>query len=230
MHKNLAWIALFLTTAVLKSQERTLPADFRQHTLTQFNASLFNATYNLDWNNPNSFSVWSRWQWQTVDGDPTTLFATYSHQINQNSAAGLGFLQHNTGTYLNTGFNLNYVHAFQLEHNIRLFVGANVYGFKEQLADDRFMPDPDIELPELESTDDFMIQLSPAVRLQVDQVNIGLALENTVDFNLSDSNSGQADGGTVVIGTLSNDFPLYLFEGLDESFVRPAAICEVHTQ
>lgn len=221
MHKNLAWMALFLTTIVTKAQERTLPTDFRQHTLTQFNASLLNATYSLDWNNPHALSIWSRWQWQTVDGDPTTLFVGYTHQLNQNSAAGLAFLQHNTGTYLNTGLNLNYVHAFRLEDNVSLFLGTNVFGFNEQLADDRFMPDPDIDLPGLESTDDFILQFSPAIRLQVNRFNVGLAIENAIDVNLSGSSGGQADGGTVVIGTLSNDFPVFLFGDSDNNFVRP---------
>ena len=221
MRKILALMTLYLTTIVVEAQELTLPTDFRQHNLTQFNASLLNATYSLDWNNPNALSLWTRWQWQTVDGDPTTLFAGYSHQLNRNSAVGLAFLQHNTGTYLNTGVNLNYVYAFQIEDNIRLFLGTNVYGFNEQLADDRFMPDPDIDIPGLESTDDFILQFSPAIRLQVDQFNIGLAIENAIDFNLSDSGGGQADGGTAVIGTLSNDFPIFIFEGLGDSFLRP---------
>ena len=33
---------------------------------------------------------------------------------------------------LNTGLNLNYVHAFPLENDIKIFVGANVFGFREK--------------------------------------------------------------------------------------------------
>lgn len=221
MLKLSVWFPVFLMSYIVWSQERTLPTDFRQHNLTQFNSSLLNPTYALDWNRPSSVSVWTRWQWQTVDGDPTTLFANYTQQINTNAAAGVGFLQHNTGTYLNTGLNLNYVHAFQVAVNIRVIVGANVFGFQEKLADDRFMPNPDIDLPELESTDDFILMFSPAVRLQVDQFSVGVAVENVADVNLSDTATGRSDGGTVVVGTLSNDFPVFLFNGVANSFVRP---------
>nr|WP_299388718.1 PorP/SprF family type IX secretion system membrane protein [Allomuricauda sp.] len=221
MHQRLVWPLLLLFTIVLSAQERTLPTDFRQHNLTQFNASFLNPTYALDWNLPNSLAVWTRWQWQSIDGDPTTLFVNYTQKINPNAAAGVGFLQHNTGTYLNTGLNLNYVHAFTLENNIKIFVGANIFGFREKLADDRFVPDPNIDLPELENTEDFVLIFSPAARLQVDQFNLGLALENVADINLTDSSRGAGDGGTSVLGTLSYDVPVVLFNGVGQSFVRP---------
>lgn len=198
-----------------------MPADFRQHNLSQFNASLLNPTFALDWNRPNALSIWTRWQWQTVDGDPTTIFTNYSQLINSNASAGVGFLQHNTGTFLNTGLNLNYVHAFPLENDIRLFVGANVYGFREKLADDRFIPNPDIELPELETTNDFILTFSPAVHLQVNQFNLGLSIENAIEANFSESGTGKGDGGTAVVGTVSNDFPISLFNGSGPSLVRP---------
>ena len=221
MLKHLAWLLLLLPVSILRSQERTLPADFRQHNLSQFNASLLNPTFALDWNRPNAMSIWTRWQWQTVDGDPTTIFTNYTQLITSNAAAGVGFLQHNTGTFLNTGLNLNYVHAFPLENDIRIFVGANVFGFREKLADDRFVPNPDIDLPELEASNDFILTFSPAVRLQVNQFNLGLAIENAIDVNFSESGTGKGDGGTAVVGTISNDFPVSLLNGHGHSFVRP---------
>ena len=221
MLKHLGWLLLLLSVSILRSQERTLPADFRQHNLNQFNASLFNPTFALDWNRPNAMSIWTRWQWQTIDGDPTTIFANYTQLIHSNAAAGVGFLQHNTGTFLNTGLNLSYVHAFPLENGIRIFLGANVFGFSEKLADDRFIPNPDIELPELETTNDFILTFSPAVRLQVNQFDLGLSIENAIDVNFSERGAGKGDGGTVVVGSIRNDFPVSLLNGQGHSFVRP---------
>ncbi|MEM9648893.1 MAG: PorP/SprF family type IX secretion system membrane protein [Bacteroidota bacterium] len=221
MLKHFSWYSLILVVCSVTAQETMLPTDFRQHNLTQFNASLLNPTFSLDWNRPNSVAVWSRWQWQALDGDPTTIFANYTQQINGNSAAGVGFLQHNTGTYLNTGLNLNYVHGLELDGNIRLLFGLNVFGFREKLADDRFTPNPDIDLPELENTDDFILMFSPGLQLQIDKFGLGLAVENAVDVNFSNSDRGRGDGGTVVYGTLTYDFPVMLFGGTDDNFVRP---------
>jgi type IX secretion system PorP/SprF family membrane protein len=206
---------------LLLGQELTLPRDFRQHSLTQFNSNLLNATYALDWNNPNSLAVWSRWQWQTIDGDPTTLFANYTHQLNSNSAFAIGFLQHNTGTFLDTGANLGYVYAFEFEGGVRFFAGLNLAAAQQKLADDRFTPDPDIQLPELEISDSFLIQFSPAFRLQVNRFNVGLAFENAVVLNLSDSERSNSNSFKTVIGTLSNDIPISIFSNGSSEFIRP---------
>ena len=135
-----------------------MPSDFRQHNLIHFGANLLNATNAPDWNGPNSFAIWSRWQWQTIDGDPSTIFANYTHQINPESTAALGFLQHNTGIFLDVGAHMGYVHTFPLESNIKLRVGVNLFAFQEKLADDRFVSDPSVELPELDSSNRFVFQ------------------------------------------------------------------------
>lgn len=209
-----------LTSMVGWSQEVDLPTDFRQHALTQFNANLLNATYTSDWNNPNSFSLWTRWQWQSIDGDPTTIFANYSHQINTTSSVTLGFLQHNTGVFLNTGANLNYVHTFPLDEGIALLAGMNLFAFQNSLADDRFVPDQDLDIPQLQSSKAFLLQFSPAVRLKVNQFSLGVAFENAFGFNLSDSGNSP-ENFKIFTGTLSNDFNVGLFPTWGDSFVRP---------
>ena len=221
MRRVLVCLLFVLTAVVVSGQERTLSTDLRQHSLAQFNASLLNATYAFDWNHPNALSVWTRWQWQAIDGDPTTIFVNYTHKINARSAFALGFLQHNTGTFLDVGASADYVHVFQLDDDVRFMAGMNIFAFQEKLADDRFVPDPDVEVPQLESPDSFILQFSPAIRLQVNRFSVGLAFENAVGVNLSGNDSGDAENFKIVTGTLSNDFPLTLFQGWDDSFVRP---------
>nr|WP_299068786.1 PorP/SprF family type IX secretion system membrane protein [uncultured Allomuricauda sp.] len=204
-------------TTTIWSQDAILPPDFRQHNLTQFNANLLNPSYGMDWNNPNSFSIWTRWQWQTVDGDPTSIYANYTHQLNQESALGVGFLQHNTGVFLDIGANVNYAYTFLFENNIKVIAGFNLSGFQEKLADDRFTPDPD-DVSQLEDINEFIVSFSPGIRLQVNQFSFGLALENALDFNLS--GGGDRMDFRILTGTLSNDFLLTIFSDND-SFVRP---------
>ncbi|WP_136465624.1 PorP/SprF family type IX secretion system membrane protein [Flagellimonas onchidii] len=215
MSKFFVVTVLLLISCFSSAQEVDLPADFRQHNLTQFNANLLNATYSLDWNNPNSLSVWSRWQWQSIDGDPTSLFINYTHGINLDSSFGVGFLQHNTGVYLNTGANLNYVHAISLD-GVRLFFGANVFGFQQKLADDAVIPDGE---PPREDSSGFIVTASPAVRLQADGFGLGLAIENAADFSLSKDT--ETESTSAFIGTISYDFPVALLSSYGESHVRP---------
>jgi type IX secretion system PorP/SprF family membrane protein len=215
-------VCLFAMAMYMTSwgQEPVLPSDFRQHSLTQFNASLFNPTYALDWNNPNSFSVWTRWQWQTIDEDPTTIFANYTHQLNASSVASAGFLQHNTGVFLYTGGNLNFAQAFELGDDIRLMAGLNIFAFQQSVADEQFFQGDELDPVFLEDYEAFRIQFSPGLRLALNRFSVGVALENAVGFNVS-GNSENMDSFQSVTGTLSNDFPIAISKGLGNSFVRP---------
>ncbi|GMN09095.1 hypothetical protein MTsPCn9_04490 [Croceitalea sp. MTPC9] len=217
MQKIIVVSLILLFSCKVFGQEAILPNDFRQHSLTQFNSSLLNATNVLDWNNPRSLSLWTRWQWQSIDGDPTSLFLNYSHSFSSKTGVGLGFLQHNTGTFLNTGGILNFAQAITLKENINLIVGANVYLFTQEVADDRF--DPDMDVSGLEGRNDFVAQFSPSVRLNINRFNIAASLENTLDYNFSQSEI--IDNSKIFVGTISNDFPIVLFPSIENNFIRP---------
>ncbi|MEO0528168.1 MAG: type IX secretion system membrane protein PorP/SprF, partial [Bacteroidota bacterium] len=127
---KLHFIFLFLLgIMVSRGQDVELPPDLRQHNLTEYNASLFSPVFSLDRNNPESIALWSRWQWQTIDGDPTTIFLNYTRRLDIQSAIGGGFFQHNTGVFLNTGGVLNYAYALNLKSNAQISFGINLFGF-----------------------------------------------------------------------------------------------------
>ncbi len=202
-------------------QEPVLPSDFRQHSLTQFNASLLNPTYALDWNNPNSLSIWTRWQWQSIDGDPTSIFANYTHQLSEAAVASAGFLQHNTGIFLYTGGNLNFSQTFELDEGIRLMAGLNTYAYQQTVADEQYVQGDEFDPIALEDLEGFKLQFSPGLRLMVNQFSVGLAFENAIGFNVSGNSGENMENFQSVLATLSNDFPVIISEGLGDSYLRP---------
>ncbi|RUA17429.1 MAG: hypothetical protein DSY83_04030, partial [Flavobacteriia bacterium] len=201
MRRFSVFLLCALIWQVSRAQEPALPSDFRQHSLTQFNASLLNATYAYDWNRPNSLSVWSRWQWQTIDGDPSTIFANYTHGLGPNATVGIGFLQHNTGTFLNTGGNANFVYFFPINDDVKLLAGINVFAFQQTVADEQYGTNEGLDQTALENFEGFRIKFSPALRLMVNRFGVGLAFENAFGFNLSDSESANANNFNTITGT-----------------------------
>src|SRR5690606_38372993 len=113
----LLWI---LALALAHGQEGNLPTDFRQHNLTYLGTKLFNAAMLPHWESPNSLLLCTRWQCQLIYGEPSALFVNYTQQFDSLSSFRAGFLQHNTGVFVNTGGQLNYSRAFQLADGIRL--------------------------------------------------------------------------------------------------------------
>ncbi len=203
----------------LKAQEVVLPSDFRQHNLTEYNSSLLNPALSLDRNNPSSIALWTRWQWQTFDGDPTSLFLNYTTKFNEASAAGIGFFQQNTGVFLNTGGAVNYAYSIELSERVYLGVGVNVFAYQQKLADERFfIPNP----IQTSITNDFIVQLAPGLNLNVDRLNIGLVSENLFDYNFTTNERNTSPDDRIFLALASYDFPITLLTGDTNSLLRPS--------
>ncbi len=218
MRKPVLTAVLLILLGKSFAQETELPPDFRQHNLTLFNSNLFNPTFSFDRNSPRSAALWSRWQWQNLDGDPTTLFFNYSQKISPILAGGLGFLQQNTGIYLQRGANLNLGWKLALDEKTALFLGSNIFIFGQELANEQQIPSPDVNPVSITSENSFAMQLSPGIRLSSGSFNAGLSLQSAINLALSGPDANSTD---VVQGFVSNDFPLRLFAS--EAILRPQA-------
>ena len=218
--KNLCG-ALLITFTVLGiyAQGPILPEDFRQHNLTEYNSSLLNPAYSLDRNNPSSIAFWSRWQWQMVDADPTSLFLNYTGRINSVSSFGAGFFQHNTGIFLNTGAALNYAYEIDLGAKTKLGVGLNLFGYQQELADQRFFqPNPFQRAP----TNDVILQLAPGINLRVAKFSIGFVSENLFDYNFTTNERNTSPTERMFFGLASYDFSVGILNSDGNSFLRPS--------
>lgn len=215
----LTWIILGILPGYAQDDVR-LPADLREHNLTQYNASLFNPVNSLTWNNPPSVSVWARWQWQMIDGDPSTLFVNYTGRLNEKSAVGAGFIQHNTGVFFDTGGVLNYARVSRLSPLVSISYGANLFGFVRELADDRFQPG-NPTLPQQRISNDFVMQFAPGINLMVENLSLGLASENLLDYNFSTNEANSDSADKIFLGMVSYDVPMTIGSD-DTAYLRPS--------
>ncbi|HZJ19657.1 MAG TPA: PorP/SprF family type IX secretion system membrane protein [Pricia sp.] len=221
MNRPIFTLFLVLLFSAVRGQQERLPADLRQHNLTTYNASLFNPAFSVGRNNPESVAFWARWQWQGIDADPSTLFLNYTRTLNDKSAAGAGFFQHNTGIFFNTGAALNYAYTFELNSRVKLSVGANLFGFVQKLADDRFQVDPNLPLPLPTETNDFILQMAPGVSLEIERLTLSLASENLLDYNFTAKEGNTAKSDKIFMSLLSYDFPVSLGAATN-AFLRPS--------
>lgn len=220
LRRRLIFIFLFLPFAIY-AQEGELPPDFRQHNLTEYNSSLLSPIFSLDRNQPRSLALWTRWQWQTIDGDPTTFLFNYTHRFSAQSAAGLGFFQHNTGYFLQTGAVANYAYGFDLGSGMQLALGLNAFGYQRKPADELFQPNPDIPFPQFDVSNDFILQLAPSLRFRYDRFSIGLVGENLVDYNFTNSEQETSGSDKIYIGLMSYQIPVFIFGSSETSFLQP---------
>ena len=211
---------MILAVFSVKSQQAELPYDYRQHNLTEFNSSLLSPVFSLDRNNPQSVALWTRWQWQTLDANPTTFFFNYTRKLNEESAIGGGFLQHNTGVFVNKGGVLNYAYNFVLNSSTQISLGLNVIGYQRELAEE-FILDPDFDFPQFEEKSNFILQMAPAIRLQLNAFSFGIAMENLVDRNFTTNEGKASASGLIYMGLASYDFPITVLGDTSNSYIRP---------
>ncbi|MEJ1222134.1 PorP/SprF family type IX secretion system membrane protein [Sediminicola sp. 1XM1-17] len=210
-------LLFFVVVFGTHAQDVALPGDLRQHNLTMFNASLLDPTFALDKNNPQSIALWTRWQWQTVDADPSTTLLNYTTNLNENSVIGGGFIQHNTGIYLQTGGILNYVYAFDLGEHSKLAFGLNVLGYQREIADDRpgnvFFND---------GSNDFIMQIAPGIRFMQNGFSLSVTSENFVAYSFNAKvNESRGNNNKVIMGAIGYDIPITLFGTTENTYLQP---------
>lgn len=182
------FIGLFLMTMCPGfSQVLELPSDFRQHNLQEFNSNLFNPVFSLRQDYENQVALWSRWQWQGIDADPTTLYLSYLRN-QERMSYGAGFFQHNTGVYQQTGGMLNFAYNLALGGDFNLALGLNIFGYQQELIDDRLIPGEPV-LPIGGEVNDFIFQVMPGLELQIRDFAVGVVSENMLDFNFTENGS-----------------------------------------
>ena len=222
MIKGFLIIALCFLMQMGFTQELVLPTDFRQHNLTQFNSSLLSPVFVLERNQPESIAFWSRWQWQTIDTDPSTLFLNYSRMLNDESAVGIGFFQHNTGTFLQTGAALNYAYVLRLEQGVSISFGVNLFAYSRSLADETFQSNPGIILPQEEEENQFLLQAAPGLQFAVSDFSIGFVGENAFDYNFGSSGQESTSSQKIFLGYATYTIPVNQnSDGDQATFIRP---------
>lgn len=174
-------VALLLATPALSQQVATLPPDLRQHNLLAVSPQLFNPVFSLEQPTRHELALWSRWQWQTIDGNPTTLLANYTAKFNR-LAAGTGFFQNNIYHFQQTGWMLHLAYEIPISERMRIGLGANFFGYVQELSDNRLILDEPL-LPFLDDTRDFVWRLAPAVQFSYDSFGVSLAFENMPDYS-----------------------------------------------
>ncbi len=173
-------IALLVALPML-SQQATLPPDLRQHNLLAVSPHVFNPTFSLEQKTQHEIAFWSRWQWQTIDGNPTTVLADYSANFGR-IAAGIGFFQNNIYHFQQTGWMLNLAYQIPINDRARVILGTNFYGYVQQLSDNRLIISEPI-LPFGDDTKDFIWRLNPAIQFSYDRFGASLVFENLPDYS-----------------------------------------------
>lgn len=212
-------LALGMLNGIYGQDAGALPPDMRSHNLLYMNPSVFNPAFAMDQQVPHRINLWSRWQWQTPDTDPTTLLVNYTAR-SRSYAYGGGFFQNNTSFYRQTGGLLNFAFDIPLGEKTSITFGANLLGFMQELSDNRFFLNEPV-LPFSDNRDEFILQLAPAIQFNFDRFGLAFTSDNLFDFNVTRSGAETESNEKIISGLAHYSFPLEGGDPSSRSFVRP---------
>ncbi|NER13336.1 type IX secretion system membrane protein PorP/SprF [Leptobacterium flavescens] len=180
------------------------PADFRQHNLTRYNASLLNPVFSFVRNENPKLATWGRIQWSELDRSPTTYFTNYSGRLGEKNGVGLGVFQHDVGIFTNIGVIANYARGFRIGDESWITLGINVIGSKRTIDRDDFTADEFNMLP-MAGRNDISLIAMPGISLTLGKFTIGVSSENLIDYNLTQSEL-ETEADKIIFGHASYDF------------------------
>ncbi len=210
-----------MCSSIFVHGQTMLPEQMGQHNLTQFNSSLFFPTASYGWQNLTALSIWSRWQFQTVDEDPSSIFANYTTKVGANTRLGFGYFENTVMDSYKQGGVLNFSQAIELSLKSKLIFGANLFGF--QLENFGIINSQN-NLGETE----FLGELTLGAQLMVGNFSLTAALDHALDYNFTTSE--REDSERLVKAALSYDIPLNVFTNDTTSFLRPIVYYRVMPQ
>ncbi|WP_299432654.1 PorP/SprF family type IX secretion system membrane protein [uncultured Maribacter sp.] len=222
MQKNNILYIVFLMFLVSNAQNVILPGDIRQHNITNISSSLLNPASSLLGRTTQSIDFWTRWQWQNIDADPTSIFLNYNRKLSDVSSIGVGYLQNNTGVFIDTGGVINYAHNINLGSGIDLGIGLNVIGYQQELADTRLQTNQQAQLPHFitnSSASAFILQVAPGINLQIDRFSLGFVAENLFDYNFKTKERHSFSSERIYYVSGAYEFPLSLFN--EDAYLQP---------
>jgi type IX secretion system PorP/SprF family membrane protein len=199
MGKRLSvFLMLWVLQGTFAQQQIVLPPDLRSHNQLAVNPSIFNPVFSLDQSVAHRVGFWSRWQWQTPDADPTTLLINYSGQ-KDDYAFGGGFFQNNTSFYRQTGVLVNYAFDIPVWEGGSLSFGANLLAYQREVTNPNAFLEESI-IPFSGNDNEFILQLAPAIQLNIGSLGLAVTSDNLFDFNLNRSGAVTESNEKILTG------------------------------
>ncbi len=187
-------------------QTTTIPSDFRQHNLTIFNKSLLNPVFSYLDSERQQIAVWSRFQWTGLELPPTSIFANYNRRVEEHNGIGIGVFQHDFSIFTTNGLLLNYARIFYLNRETSLTIGVNVIPTQRTIDRNNFSVEEFTMIPETLLEDSYLVTVAPGINFSYKRFNIGVALENLLDYNLTQSDSETSFSDKIFLTHASYDF------------------------
>ncbi|AUC85514.1 hypothetical protein CW731_09520 [Polaribacter sp. ALD11] len=179
----IAVLVLFTSTIFSQSTQEELYNNFSSHNFLKHNRFFLNPTFSVARENTTSLSFLSRNKFSDFDDSPQLYVGSYSGRISEKVGVGLGVFQQNYGIFKNFGVLLNYGYQVKLSDKNALAFGFNFMYSRNGIDRSKVVvSNPDPFLVNFQERP--IINFQPAVNLTLGNFDLGVFLENLMDYDL----------------------------------------------
>ncbi|NVK51776.1 MAG: PorP/SprF family type IX secretion system membrane protein [Flavobacteriaceae bacterium] len=178
-----AILVLFITSVFSQSNSEELYNNFSSHNFLKHNRFFINPTFSVAREHNTTLSFLSRNKFTDFDDSPQLYVGSYAGRMTENVGVGIGVFQQNFGVFKNFGVLANYAYQVQISDNNALTFAFNFMYAKSGIDKSRIVTtNPDPFLNSFQERP--IINFQPAVNLRLKNFDVGLFLENLVDYDL----------------------------------------------
>lgn len=176
-------VLLCIQTAFSQSTTEELYNNFSSHNFLKHDRFFLNPTFSVVRENSTALSFLSRNKFSEFDNSPQLYVGSYSGRVHEKVGLGFGVFQQNFGVFKNFGVVVNYAYQVPLSEKNSLAFGFNFLYAKSGLDRTRIVTTTND--PFLNSFQDrSIINFQPAVNFSLGNFDVGIFLENLVDYDL----------------------------------------------
>ncbi|QTE21491.1 PorP/SprF family type IX secretion system membrane protein [Polaribacter cellanae] len=183
--KLLLTLLLISVSSIIFSQSNNeqLFNNFSSHNFLKHNRFFLNPTFSVARENTTYLSFLSRNKFSDFDDSPQLYVGSYSGRISEKVGVGLGVFQQNFGVFKHFGVLLNYGYQVRLSEKNALAFGFNFMYSRSGIDRNKILVNnPDPFLANFQERP--LINFQPAVNLTLGSFDVGIFLENLIDYDL----------------------------------------------
>lgn len=152
----------------------------------KFNRYAINPTFSFVREQNKYISFTNKKQWAQFNDAPNSYLFSYAGRFSENIGAGVGLFQQDFGVLTTFGGMLNFAYNASLSRESNLTFGLNIGAYQSSLNQGKVIvntPDPSLQ----NVPSNFLLTINPGVNYGTDFLDFGVAINNLVSYNLTDS-------------------------------------------
>jgi len=152
----------------------------------RFNRFVINPTFSFVREQNKYLSFNNKREWVQFDDAPLTYLASYSGRFKENIGIGVGLFQQNYGVLTSFGGILNFAYNARLQQESNLTFGLNVGLYNSGVNEGNVITN--VQDPSLNNIpSNFLLSISPGINYGTQFFDLGLSVNNLVQYNLKSS-------------------------------------------